>query len=302
LAVLVTIARAESFTEPLRLAAAERAVAVGLLPAEEAYPLLRRIGDVRLPGASGRAVAAKVPPVSTPALLHEALVADGENRDRVAAAVQVLKAARENGDWLQAAHFVAPWLLSAAPATQSAGLADSIVPALLVLNERARAEAWIDWLAGGAEGDPAAASALQALLPLVRIAGLRQTQTWSAVSLSEWWRAEDALTGTRLRSERVLAILQATGETVPDSLWQSLLQGSAQLSGAYLDTAFRAQLARAGAARRVGETALLALVGLGREGPQALSTSSLELVVSSLRAAGLEADARALAVEVVSAR
>jgi hypothetical protein len=302
LAVLVTIARAESFIEPLRLAAAERAVAVGLLPAEELYPLLGRIADARMPVASGRTAAAKVPPASTAAVLHEALVADGDDRDRRAAAAQVLTRARENGDWLQATHFVAPWLLSATPATQPAGSAETVVPALLVLNERARAEAWIDGLAGGAGGDPAAASALQELLPLARIARLKQTQAWSAVPLSDWWQAEHALTGTRLRSERVLAMLQATGEAIPDSLWQSLLQGPAQVSGAHLDAAFRTQLARAGAGRRVGEAALLALVGLGRDGPQTLGTSSLELVVSSLRAAGLEADARALAVEAVSAR
>jgi hypothetical protein len=298
LAVLATIARAESFTHPLRLAAAERAVAVGLLPAEELYPLLGRSGEGGRTGA-GPAKARSASPI---AVLRAALVADQEGGDRIAAAVQVLTAGREDGEWLQAAHLTAPWLLSATPAMQPAGSAEIVIPALLVLNERARAEAWIDWLAGGAAGDPAAASALQALAPLARIGGLKQTQAWSAAPLTEWFGAGDAPTGTSPRRERVLAMLQATGESVPDSLWQSLLQGPSQVSGPHLDAAFRAQLARAGAARRVGEAALLALVALGREGPQTLGTSSLELVVSSLRAAGLEADARALAVEAVSAR
>jgi len=299
LAVLVTIARAESFAETLRLAAAERVAAIGLLPAEELYPLL---GDTRQPMAGFRGAPARTPPKSTVAVLREMLASGQDRDDPAAAAVQVLTAGLNNGDWLQAAHLVAPWLSSAMPETQPPASARAIAPALLVLGERARTEAWLDGLAGNGGGDTAAAATLQALLPLARIARLRQAQAWNVESLARWRHAEQGRTASRLREERALAMLQATGEAIPDPLWRSLLQNSAQVPGIELDAAFRAQLTRAGGARRVGETALLALVGLGREGPQILGTSSLELVVSSLRAAGLEADARALAVEAVSAR
>lgn len=299
LAVLVTIARAETFAEPLRLAAAERAAAIGLLPADELYPLL---GDTDHPLSSVRGVPARTPLKSTVAVLRETLASGQDGKDHTAAAVQVLTAGLDNGDWLQAIHFVAPWLSSATPETQPPVSARAMVPALLVLDERTRAEAWLDWLAGNGGGDTAAAAALQALLPLARIARLRQGQAWNVESLADWRQAEQGRTGSRLRRERELAMLQATGEAIPDPLWRSLLQSSAQVPGIELDVAFRAQLTRAAAAGRVGETVLLALVGLGRDGPQILGASSLELVVSSLRAAGLEADARALAVEAVSAR
>ncbi len=298
LAVLVTIARAETFAEPLRLVAAERTAAIGLLPAEELYPLL---GDTDQPLSSVRGVSARTPLKSTVAVLREALASGQDRGDHTAAAVQVLTAGLDNGDWLQATHFVAPWLASATPETQPPASARAIAPALLVLGERTRAEAWLDWLAGNGGGDTAA-DTLQALLPLARIGRLRQAQAWNVESLTDWRQAEQGRTGARLRRERELAMLQATGEAIPDPLWRSLLQSSAQVPGIELDVAFRAQLTRAGAAGRVGETVLLALVGLGRDGPQILGASSLELVVTSLRAAGLEADARALAVEAVSAR
>lgn len=299
LAVLVTIARAETFAEPLRLAAAERAAAIGLLPAEELYPLLSGSDQ---PLLNIRGVPARTPLKSTVAVLREALASGQGREDHTAAAVQVLTAGLDNGDWLQATYFVAPWLASATPETQPPASARAIAPALLVLGERTPAEAWLDWLAGNEGGDTAAADTLRALLPLARIARLRQAQAWNVESLTDWRQAEQGRTGARLRRERELAMLQATGEAIPDPLWRSLLQNSAQVPGIELDVAFRAQLTRAGAAGRVGETVLLALVSLGRDGPQILGTSSLELVVTSLRAAGLEADARALAVEAVSAR
>jgi len=299
LAVLVTIARAEPFAQPLRLAAGERVAAIGLLPAEELYPLL---GHTRQPMAGFRGVPARTPLKSTVAVLRETLASGQDRDDPAAAAVQVLTAGLSNADWLQATHFVAPWLESATPRTQPPASARVIAPALLVLDERTHAEAWLDGLAGNGEGATAAAATLQALLPLARIARLRQAQAWNVELLADWRQAEQGRTGARLRRERELAMLQATGETIPGPLWRSLLQNSAQVPGIELDVAFRAQLTPAGGARRVGETALLALVGLGRDGPQILSTASLELVVSSLRAAGLEADARALAVEAVSAR
>lgn len=299
LAVLVTIARAETFLGSLRLAAAERAAAIGLLPAEEFYPLL---GDTRQPVAGFRGVPARTPGKSTVAVLRETLASGQYPDDPAAAAVQVLTAGLNNGDWLQAAHLVAPWLSSAMPETQPPASARAIAPALLVLGERDRADAWLEGLAGKGGNDMAAPDTLQALMPLARIARLRQAEAWNTQSLADLLQAEQGRTGPRLRRERELAMLQATGEAIPDPLWRSLLQSSAQVPGIELDVAFQAQIARAGAAGRVGETVLLALVGLGRDGPQILSTSSLERVVSSLRAAGLEADARALAVEAIAAR
>lgn len=303
LALAAMIARTETFAEPLRLTVGERAVAAGVLPAEELYPLFAHVRPSKLmPTASRGGVPTDAPPASVTAVLRESLAADEAGSNQAAWAARVLDAGRQTGAWLQAVHFVAPWLASATPSAETAGAAQTIIPALLVLGERTRAEAWLDWLGDAPGGNPQAEAALRALLPLARLARLRQAQSWNADSLINWWQSERGQSGARLRAERLVTMLQASGENIPDALWQSLLQGPAQVSGTSIDPVFRSQLLRAARARRVGETALLTLVSLGTEGPQSLGMSSLEVVVESLRAVGLEADARALAVEAVSSR
>lgn len=223
--------------------------------------------------------------------------------NRVERAVSLLEASRQRGDWLEATYMVLPWIVAADPSPQQPAFARAIVPALLVQGERARAEAWLDQLAAAAAaGDDGAGAALAALMPLARLARLGRAQNWNPDSLIDWWQTEKTQPGARLRAERLLAMLQATGDAVPESLWQMLLGGPAQMSAINLDAAFRIGLVRASRAGRVGETVLLALVGLGADGPQALGTSSMEVIVDSLRAVGLAADARAFALEAVAAR
>ena len=56
-------------------------------------------------------------------------------------------------------------------------------------------------------------------------------------------------------------------------------------------------LGEAAAARRVGETALLAIAVLGGDGPANVPSLVLARAIEALRTVGLDADARALAVE-----
>ncbi len=56
-------------------------------------------------------------------------------------------------------------------------------------------------------------------------------------------------------------------------------------------------LSDAARTKRIGETAALALVALGEDGPGKTAIPSLQHVIESLRATGREADARALAIE-----
>lgn len=304
LPILVAIAEAGTFPEPLRLAAGERAVSAGLLPAQEIYPFYTRARPEKpaLAGRGGSSRAEAVPP-GFAALMHEAIAAVNAGGNPVERAVSILTASRQRGDWLEATHMALPWIVSADPSPEQPEFARAIVPALLVQGERARAEVWLDQLAAtAASGDNGAGAALVALMPLARLARLGRAQNWNPDSLIEWWQAEKAQPGARLRAERLLAMLQATGDPVPESLWQTLLGGPAQMSAINLDAAFRAGLVRASRAGRLGETVLLALVGLGADGPQALGTSSMEVTVDSLRIAGLPADARALALEAVAAR
>lgn len=300
LPILVAIARAGTFGETLRLAAGERAVGAGLLPAQDVYPLYA-LPRPEKPGAGPRSGGRADPgPPGLGALMREAVNGTG---NRLEQAVHVLEAGRQNGDWLQATALVLPWLQDAEPSASTARLAPAIVPALLVQGETQRAQRWLDELeAADAPGSSDANAAMHALLPLAKLARLRQGRGGSPDWLTEWSQSDGSRPDTAAGDERSLAMLQATGEPVPDGLWQGLLQGPAQMRATNIGLAFRAELMRAAGSGRLGETVLLTLVGLGAEGPQVLGSASMELAVASLRQVGLDADARALAIEAVASR
>lgn len=301
LPMLAAIARSEMFAEPLRLAAAERAVAAGVSPAEQLLALYARAPTARPAPVTARgAVRAELTTPPSPAAIARGALESGDG-NRTEAAARALEAGRQTGRWLQAVRLVTPWLAAAEP-DASPAVARQVVPAMLVLGDRARAEAWLGMLADQAAGSTEADDTLGALLPLARLARLPQAQSWNADDLLEWWQREQGRPDGRIRVERAATLLLATGDKTPDALWLALLQGPAQSKATGIDPAYRLQILRAARGRRLGETVLLALVASGLDGPDMLATSSLEVVVESLRTVGLQADARAFALEGAAAR
>jgi len=99
-------------------------------------------------------------------------------------------------------------------------------------------------------------------------------------------------------------LLEATGRSVPDALWQSLLDrpftGDAG-GGAGLNAVWTHSLEAASTDARLGETVLLATVGAGDAGDKSLSLADAARMIVALRRVGLEAEARRLAVETAMA-
>ena len=107
-------------------------------------------------------------------------------------------------------------------------------------------------------------------------------------------------------------LLEATGRSVPDALWQSLLDrpftgdaggggvGDAG-EGVGLNAVWTHSLEAASMDTRLGETVLLATVGMGDVGDKGLSLADAARVIVALRRVGLEAEARRLAVETAMA-
>ena len=98
------------------------------------------------------------------------------------------------------------------------------------------------------------------------------------------------------RALRLVALLTALGEDVPAALWQPVF-GAPTYPVSSVSPLLLLALDDAVGGGRKGEVVLLALVALGRGGPSVADTLTLRRVVAALRAVGLEADARALAVE-----
>lgn len=99
---------------------------------------------------------------------------------------------------------------------------------------------------------------------------------------------------------RDLAILAGLGVQLEGSAQSALLRNAPQ-GGVQGDAGALVALAGAVERRATGEGALLAIVAGGDAGPSRLDAESLERIIRSLRALGLEADARRFAVEAILA-
>ena len=139
-----------------------------------------------------------------------------------------------------------------------------------------------------------------------------------AARLRSWFEARrqaDAQPDTQADTQAVsrqaaafFTLLEATGRSVPGALWQSLLDrpftgdavGDAG-EGVGLNAVWTHSLEAASMDARLGETVLLATVGVGDAGDKGLSLADAARMIVALRRVGLEAEARRLAVETAMA-
>ncbi len=99
------------------------------------------------------------------------------------------------------------------------------------------------------------------------------------------------------KQEVVLSVLTAAGEPLTAADWLPAMGGPAHVNGAGLSAHLANGLALAAKDGRTGETAALALVAMGEDGPARTDLATLQQVIQALRLAGREADARALGAE-----
>ena len=143
-----------------------------------------------------------------------------------------------------------------------------------------------------------------------------------AARLRSWfeaYRQADAQPDTQADTQAVsrqaaafFTLLEATGRSVPSALWQSLLDrpftgdagggaGGDAGEGGGLNAVWTHSLEAASMNARLGETVLLATVGVGDAGDKGLSLADAARMIVALRRVGLEAEARRLAVETAMA-
>ncbi|HIJ38935.1 MAG TPA: antifreeze protein, partial [Rhodospirillaceae bacterium] len=194
-----------------------------------------------------------------------------------------------------AARLFGPEILSIAPTPDLTWFA---YPAARALFAAQRSDAALQWLGlARAQGltDQAAAATAMALAPLARLS--RQDEQPLAALLAGWRKTRAALPAADIGQRRdvvLLCLLAAQGERVPSEEWLGLLDnqnGAGGLSRPVLSQLLRLATEEA----RLGETVAFALAGFGD-----LSKADPILLYQGLvglRRLGLEADARAIAIE-----
>jgi len=277
LPTLRTWAANDGVPPPQRLAAAERAAALGALSPEALAALYGAIEFK--PDELGAAIKKGKTP-ATPrdrALLYSVARSDPAVAVRAAALQAFLADARKRGEFMLAARVVAPILSELTPSQDLAEFAPDAIMAEIANGDKDRAKAWL------AVAPP---SAVVILAPLLRL-----------VPIDVPAQPSDVQTPPALPQQATLMLaLQASFDpTVGPAAWAPLLAGARP--GTLPNAALWLDQQQASAEKRVGETVLTTLI-MARDGEH-LSKDPIVLnrAILGLKAVGLDSEARALAVE-----
>ena len=281
-AALRAIAIAPTTPPELRLAAAERAEAIGVLDSDMLAKLVAATEfkpeesgkPEAVPGARGLALIARSAEIAADPAIAAALVARG------------LDQAAARGRYPTAARLLAPMILRipALPALQP--FAPIAARVLLVVGRPDAAIAWLDLAAQTADGAKAAAR----LWPLARLQGVGDA---SPVAAATWRQSVEPH-----RAILAFALLSGLGQRPPDGETASLLDARGGMAPA---PAVSLLLENSIADQAQGAIVLAALASLEAGGFDETDPATLARVLAALKAAGLEPDARRLAVEILLA-
>ncbi len=296
-AVLRTVAVSPNAPVELRLEAAERAEAAGALPVDALRQLYTSISfsDEELANPLSKAEAESGP--SSRALLYRTSLVQTVPSAQAEAVARALSLAREGGRYASTVRVFMPVIKRIPPSAELLWFAPEAVRALLINNDRETALVWIGLLRASALFDNDARAVLTGLAPVMRLAGSAEDEDWGPDGLTVWWNGVKDTGGARERAALLYSLFGAFGETVPDASWEALLDGPQRITVAMPNPAIWYRLASAADGARVGETVLLSLLALGEGGPGQADPVILRRILASLRGSGLEAEARALAVE-----
>jgi hypothetical protein len=281
LATLRTWTGNEAVPPLQRLAAAERAAVLGALPPKALADLYAKVEFK--PEEIGAAIKHGKPP-ETPrdrALLFAVARTDPAVTVRAKALAALLADARKRGSFATMARVLTPLLADLQPGADLVALAPDAARAFYVAGEPEPAASWL------AVADPKAAPAL------ALVARIAQGEAGPA-------RDVDALKATladlakRAPEKATLAVTLLGAFADPAA--QDIVLDNAY-AGKSANATLMLNLAQAAAAKRLGETVLVALIVLRAEERLSQDPLALAQSVGSLRAVGLESEARALALE-----
>jgi len=299
--VLRAIAISPNASPELRLEAAERAESAGALPVDALRQLYASISfsEDELQNPLTQAVQLSGP--MSRALLYRATLMQTVPAAQAEALHRALEIARENGRYASAARAFLPQL-GRVPATQDlVWFAPQAIRAFLITGRHGDARTWFELLQVAASRDPHMAGELEALMPVARLSGYDGASDWTKERMHAWWLAVKHTEGARDKAVTLAATLDALGEPVADEIWADLIDGTSHSATLAPYPSHWFLLDGAASKGRVGETILLALVGLGDGGPARADPIVLNHILWALRAIGLEKEVRTMALEAVVA-
>lgn len=233
------------------------------------------------------------------ALLYQAGIAQSVPAARAEVLKAVFDLARDGGHTALAARVHEPMLHTVAPAAELIWFAPTAARVLYSLGRPVPARSWIAALRQQDLRDETVQAKIDSLWLLARLAG--DGDHWDIGEASELrWRqtivdGDPAAASGKIASAYIL--FDALDQPLSDKGWQRQLQSLQQQNVVMPDPLFRYALIKAAESRRLAETVLLALIVMGEDGPVGSDVNVVRDVVMALREVGLDAEARAIALE-----
>ncbi|MHB1217900.1 MAG: hypothetical protein ACYC1L_06870 [Alphaproteobacteria bacterium] len=282
-AILRAIAESAQAETLTRIEAAEQAEALGVLPTASLVTLYESVTFRPDEFANATVTASAVYGPRSRALLYQAAKATPDPKARVDELAAAFTLGRKGGLYGTAARAMLPLLRDVPAGPDTASFAPEAARAFLSESDLSGARPWLA-LAKSLSGDVG-------LWALARLAGATETDGATAARV----KAAAGAGGQAARGMRLNALFDAFDRPVDHDLWTGQLNDNAALPATVGEVAAWQALARDGGSLRTGETALLALVVLAK--PQPPHPLALGSAVRALKASGMEADARRIAVE-----
>ncbi len=295
--VLRAIALVPSAPLDIRLAAGERAEAIGALDTDTLRRLYETVPFTNDDLANAETKAAALPEPRAHALLCQAAEHQTTPLGKAGLIARALNSVDGPGFFVQADIYAA-LIATLQPGPDIALYAPILGRAMLAAHQVEGARPWIGWIRAQATADKSAEGAAAALAVDGRLAQLVDGAL-DPGTLSAWSRAGAGLPADRA-ARRValgLALLAAVGDAVPPEAWAAQIDGGTPVATQVPSPALALGLDAAVSGKRVGEIILYAYAMLGDGTLTQTDVASLVRVVTALKSAGFDDEARALALE-----
>ena len=314
-ALLVPVAEDGALDPEVRIAAAERAAALGVIDGDQMAAAYLAVRYAREDVAGVRVGVEPASPYRRRALFHQAVLDERVPAGR-ADLLAMLFFREKGGDAYAATLAAHRGSLASVPASNVlTSFAPLAVRAFIELGDRVRAGMWLSVLEGAA-ADTQQVRELRAVLRLIdpnTVAGSALPSLLEAgaesvplASIPPFLQPalNDLAAGGAAREFAALEIvlLDALGLALPASVWDALLVSGGLPGGEIAPVAVTQRLKLASSQNRVGETVLLTLAALSESGVGQAHPQTLSETVKALRIVGLEREARRLAAEALMAR
>ncbi len=299
-AVLRSVVASPNADLDLRLEAAERALLYGAIDAGTLLELYAAAPWEDADLADAATVAESHWGPRGRALLLRAAAAAETPPAKAAILARAFGLAREKGGYDVVAGASMPVLASIPQEPAVGWFAYDAVSALLAAGRAETAQGWLGLVDGNNETTPEARETAARLWAVARLAAPEiDAAPVEEAALTAWRRAaygDDTAAG-REATVLALSLLEALGVEAAPGRWAGLLAEGQPPQAAAPDIAWARALEEAAAGERLGETVLIALLGLDGAAAGPPDAATVTVVVRSLRRVGLEAEARALALE-----